>query len=355
LHGENSLWKEVLEERYGGKVCTKIEGGEDLCPTNASKWWRDLVNLDKKGEEVWFNEEIERRVGNGATTKFWRVAWRGEVPFMVKYNRLFSISNQQESSVEEMWEDSQEGGRWAFTWRRRLFVWEEELLANLLSDLECFVWNNEEDRWRWVLGEEEVFTVNSLYAKLEEGGRGEGSFAEDELIVFRNIWKTGVPSKVSAFVWKALLDRIPTRVNLEIRRCLPPDIASNCASCGLMPEKTSHIFLHCVVARRIWYKLMEWVDVNFIMPPNLFIHWECWSGGSLNKKISRGLRMIWQAAIWSIWKARNDSIFNAIEMRWDEVVDAIKVLSWRWLLERFKVPAPLFYEWEWNPRDCLMR
>jgi hypothetical protein len=65
--------------------------------------------------------------------------------------------------------------------------------------------------------------------------------------------------------------------------------------------------------------------------------------------------MIWQAAIWVIWRARNERIFNAVETQWEEVVDEIKVLSWRWLLGRFKVPACLFYEWEWSPRDCFLR
>ncbi|KEH35783.1 hypothetical protein MTR_3g102690 [Medicago truncatula] len=51
LNGEDALWKEVLEERYGREVCTKLEGGGDYCMRNASKWWKDLVNLDKGGEE----------------------------------------------------------------------------------------------------------------------------------------------------------------------------------------------------------------------------------------------------------------------------------------------------------------
>lgn len=103
----------------------------------------------------------------------------------------------------------------------------------------------------------------------------DGVHSEGEKRVFRHIWKDGVPSKVTAFVWKAFLDRIPTRLNLEIRQCLPPDIGSNCVWCVSSNEFTSHIFLHCEMARRIWMKLMSWLDLNFIMPPNLFIHWEC--------------------------------------------------------------------------------
>jgi len=62
--------------------------------------------------------------------------------------------------------------------------------------------------------------VKSLYVKME-GGRVEGSLSEVEKVVFRKIWRTGAPSKVTTLVWKTLLDYIPTRVNLEIRQfCL---------------------------------------------------------------------------------------------------------------------------------------
>jgi hypothetical protein len=147
VNGENALWKEVLVERYGRGVSTKLEGGEHLYPSSASKWWKDVVNMDKRGEEGWFNEELDRQVGDGASTCFWRVAWRGAIPFMVKYNRLFTISNQQDATVAEMWEGYVNEGSWRFTWRRRMFVWEEDLFANLLADLEGFVFTIFEDKW----------------------------------------------------------------------------------------------------------------------------------------------------------------------------------------------------------------
>jgi len=63
--------------RYGHKVGDLVEGGVGGWPSSASRWWKDLVSL-AKGEEVdWFNVEIERRVGSGATTSFWKVTWRG--------------------------------------------------------------------------------------------------------------------------------------------------------------------------------------------------------------------------------------------------------------------------------------
>jgi hypothetical protein len=36
-----------------------------------------------------------------------------------------------------------------------------------------------------------------------------------------------------------------------------------------------------------------------------------------------------------------------------EVVDGIKLASWRWGLSRHKIPVCLFYEWCWDPGLCL--
>ncbi|AES95585.1 hypothetical protein MtrunA17_Chr5g0409511 [Medicago truncatula] len=40
---------------------------------------------------------------------------------------------------------------------------------------------------------------------------------------------------------------------------------------------------------------------------------------------------------------------------WDELVEEVKVLSWRWVLGRFNVPACMYYEWCWCPCECLLR
>lgn len=38
-------------------------------------------------------------------------------------------------------------------WRRRLFVWEENLVNNLMEELEGFTLSLEENEWRWKLEE----------------------------------------------------------------------------------------------------------------------------------------------------------------------------------------------------------
>ena len=78
---------------------------------------------------------------NGENTKFWHAKWRGSVPLREKYPRLFAMSNQKESLVEDIWRMNGGVREWEFSWRRRFFVWEEEILANVMVDLEAHVWN----------------------------------------------------------------------------------------------------------------------------------------------------------------------------------------------------------------------
>jgi len=79
LDGERTLWKEVVEEKYGpcvgkGKM---LEGGSYSWPRHSSLWWKDLVKIGEVGAHGWFNAGITRNVGNGMKTSFWNDKWRG--------------------------------------------------------------------------------------------------------------------------------------------------------------------------------------------------------------------------------------------------------------------------------------
>jgi hypothetical protein len=60
------------------------------------------------------------------------------------------------------------GSPWRFDWRRRFFVWEEELLEELKEVVNLFVQRAEPDRWGWRPGEDTIFTVNSTYLMLSQ-------------------------------------------------------------------------------------------------------------------------------------------------------------------------------------------
>lgn len=177
----NVLWKDVLVEKYGNSSVGLLGSDvNDLLP-NASKWLSNLVRLDVSN---WFNSEISRKVGNGESMSFWEVAWRGEFFFQVKYPRLFSLSNQKEATVREVGLFNTTGNNWNFVWRRPLFVWENELLVELLEELDSFRSSIEDDFWRWRLEEKGVFTVKSMYKKLEVLMLEESSVVVEQRRVF---------------------------------------------------------------------------------------------------------------------------------------------------------------------------
>jgi len=69
--------------------------------------------------------------------------------------------------------------------------------------------------------------------------------------MFGYIWKSRAPSKVLAFVWATLLNRIPTRVNLAARGVLGVESSRSCVLCVVRDETEVHLFLHCEEIQRV--------------------------------------------------------------------------------------------------------
>jgi len=224
-----------------------------------------------------------------------------------------------------------------------------------MEDLEGMTWSMNEDRWRRNRDEVGVFSVKTAYKALVNLGGPEELWGVAEKRVFEKLWKSPAPSKVVAFAWKVLHNRVPTMLNLALRNVLSPEDSTRCVLSNEGEESPCHLFLHCKVASVVWLRLMTWVEWHFLIPPNLFVHWECWSGRRVKKNCLRGLWLIWQTTVWVLWKARNDKIFKGINYEPEELVDEIKVLSWRWMLQRMNIPVCLYDEWCWNPSYCLGR
>jgi hypothetical protein len=302
----------------------------------------------------WFSNNVVRKVSNGRGTSFWKDKWIGEQPLAILFPRLFSISTHKEAKVGDLWSFIEGTVLWNLTWRRQPFLWERNLIDNLLALIGGVVLGRDEDSWVWLPEEGGKFSVRSSYRVLEEGVLLQEGLSVLEEEVFDNLWKSPAPSKVVAFSWMALMDRIPTRVNLRHRSVLDPGDPCVCVLCGEMEETTSHLFLHCEVTLLIWRKVLNWLDINFITPQNLLLHFACWNGEVISRNLRKAFMLIWHATIWMIWKERNSRIFKNQFKNFDEVFEDIKAVSWCWSLSRLRIASCLFYEW-WNPRECIKR
>jgi hypothetical protein len=257
--------------------------------------------------------------------------------------------------VDNFYEHQGDDVNWLFSWRRPLFQWENTLVTQLRELLVEVVLTMEEDFWCWNPDPEESFSVNSCYKLLVQELSTESELEEETLTVFNQIWESPAPSKVIAFSWQLLYDRITTRSNLDARGMIRPEDPKECVGCVGVVESSTHLFVHCPSAISVWYGIFRWLGLVIIAPPSLSVLFEVFRGAARNKKLRQGFLLIWHVTIWAIWKARNSSIFAGGAVVINEIVDEIKVLSWKWCLARLKVRPSLFYEWSWDPGDCLQR
>jgi hypothetical protein len=322
----DELWEKNLVAKYGVAVLGSTRLDVNNFGAEASVWWRDICRLDSGSG--WFAHAVSKKVGNGNRTKFWKDLWVGDQTLEVRFPRLFGISVQKDFFVCDVggWEFGE--WRWNLVWRRNFFVWEEQLLQDLLNLLAVARMSNMDDRWICNPGSEDVFSVKSAYVFLDSLCYLRPPLSSLESFVFKFIWKCGAPSKVSALSWQVALDRVPTRFNLWRRGVIRVE-DSGCPLCNDAMETTSHLFLHCRVTANIWYAIMRWFGVVVVIPPTVAISYAMLVGCGSNRKRRKCLSIVWLAFVWVVWKIRNDRVFNNITVDGLAAVDLIQRLSYR--------------------------
>jgi hypothetical protein len=237
-------------------------------------------------------------------------------------------------------------GRWHWDlhWRRNLFAWEEQQYRVFQEIIAPFVPSREHDKWLWLGDGLLGFTVNSAYGLLVAEYRPR--LLRDPVmdLVFKHLWKCVAPTKVCAFSWQLLLDRIQTKDNLLKRRIIQVQ-NEGCSLCGVTLETGRHLFLHCRYAAKIWYDIVRWLDFTIMLPHDITSSLAILLHCTKNKREKIGLCLIWNAYMWVVWNVRNDCIFNNGVPNMEDMVDRIKMLSWKWYVGRVSKGPFLLYEW----------
>jgi hypothetical protein len=352
LTRDRALWKDVVIAKYGSDMVGVGNLGLSQIHRDASTWWRDICMLDKNNN--WFVEGVEKCVGNGNLTLFWSDVWVGNQSLHDRFPRIFSILNQQTAVISSMGEWVGGVWRWVITWRREFFAWEVPIFREFMDLVQQFVPSNRDDIWLWREDRIEGFSVKSCYFLLLRNFRILRTLDPCSKFAFSHIWNCGIPSKISAFSWQLLLDRIPTKENLR-KIGIIHHHHSVCIFCNDSMESALHLFLHCDKVAKMWYEIMYWLGVVIIVPPNIASALACLVDCGKGKKEKVCLSLIWNSFVWSVWKFRNDCVFNNKNVVFDEVVEHVKFQSWKWFVGKVAKSPCLLYEWQWSPRDCFTR
>ncbi|GJY16956.1 RNA-directed DNA polymerase, eukaryota, partial [Tanacetum coccineum] len=86
-------------------------------------------------------------------------------------------------------------------------------------------------------------------------------------------WIRCVPIKINIFLWRLVLNKLPTRVNLE-RKGIDVD-STLCHICGEDVETVNHIFFSCEMVKDLWALLARWWSLDIPICSN-FLDWSSW-------------------------------------------------------------------------------
>ncbi|KAJ0578962.1 putative reverse transcriptase zinc-binding domain-containing protein [Helianthus annuus] len=257
-----------------------------------------------------FRHFVKGVVGNGASLAFWLDPWLCKDPLRFCFPNLFALESDKRCVVRERIGSpfSNPAARWR--WKKppdsNVELAEWSALCVLIRDT-CLTVDS--DKWQWSADDSGLFSVKSAYELMNR----------DKYVGNRVLWEwcRWIPIKCNVFAWRAVLERLPTRVELCKRNIGLPDVA--CPMCGDGEETASHLFTACNFSTAIWLKISSWCNVPFPVAFSFIDVVEAFRFSGLNGSkllLYQGIVII---ACWLIWKARNDLVFNAKMPKVEEV------------------------------------
>lgn len=100
--------------------------------------------------------------------------------------------------------------------------------------------------WIWLPEADGHYTVKSAYNLILPSSVGETDHASSL------IWTTPAPSNVCFFIWRSIINRLPTRDNLLKRRVLISAVDACCPRCRHFEESSAHALIKCPASSEVW-------------------------------------------------------------------------------------------------------
>jgi hypothetical protein len=281
LLNEDGVWQELLHNKYlSQKTLSEVQAR----PTD-SPFWKGLLQIKDD-----FFARGHFVLGDGLSIRFWEDIWLGGSSLAQQYPSLYHIAQYKNVTVAHVlshaplnisFRRTLTGNKWV-SWIR---LCRRLMTVNLGTDQDRFVWN---------LTTSGIYTVKSLYS----------DFMNDHTPFLRKyLWKIKIPLKIKIFMWFLSNKVILTKDNLAKRKWKG---CTKCCFCGEQ-ETVEHLFLSCPFAKIIW----RIIHFTYSLPPptnitNMFSNWL----NGVDKTYKSRIRVGVSALCWSIWRCRNNVVFN---------------------------------------------
>ncbi|KAJ0479473.1 putative reverse transcriptase zinc-binding domain-containing protein [Helianthus annuus] len=191
------------------------------------------------------------------------------------------------------------------------------------------------DRWRWDPDDSGVFSTKSFKLLMTEGSN------EEVIFSFKGCgW---VPYKCKIFIWRAVLDKIPTRqALLRGNIAIESDV---CILCGEASESVDHLFSGCSITTAVWNRFVEWAKLPPFSAFSFLDIMDLHKGTVGNQKAKELVRGLVMVICWTIWKYRNDKIFDNGSGESENIFKEARVLGYFWFKCRSKFRNLAWSDW----------
>ncbi|XP_050207634.1 uncharacterized protein LOC126657053 [Mercurialis annua] len=159
--------------------------------------------------------------------------------------------------------------------------------------------NNREDVIEWKAGANGKFSIKSAFKHLcPDKAKVEWSSL---------IWSGGHIPRFSFVSWVAIRRRLLTKDKLKMWNVIQDD---NCSLCRSNPETAQHLFFDCVISADIWKRVLDWLEIR--RQPYCLrreVRWFVRRAKGRSIKANKR-RLSFSAAVYAIWRSRNETTFN---------------------------------------------
>ncbi|CAA7021156.1 unnamed protein product [Microthlaspi erraticum] len=126
---------------------------------------------------------------------------------------------------------------------------------------------------------------------------------------FKTVWFKEFVPRCSFITWLAVQNRLPTKDRL---RNWGLNVPAACVLCISGTETHDHLFFDCEFSRDIWRDLASRIWQNPPLDLSSVITWILQPRPSPHASASVIIKLLFQAAVYLIWKERNSRIFKNI-------------------------------------------
>ncbi|XP_071718367.1 uncharacterized protein [Rutidosis leptorrhynchoides] len=225
----------------------------------------------------------------------------------IKWNQI--LASHEKGGLDIGFGDSIQGFGVTLLLRLNLFMTREVSQKKRLS--------NTDDSWTWNLGEDGNFHVSDARKLLDDLHLPNSSYHTRSKFI---------PLKINIFIWRLIMDRLPTRTNLAVKGFDIDTII--CPICSVGGDSRDHTFIFCRIANSTWRRIRIWMAIpwpdSFIAIEDAF-NWMDSLNGSLSKK-TRIYGSI-AATLWWLWRFRNDTFHGNCTIKERDLFDNIRLSS----------------------------